>query len=180
MWPPPPPEFRKRAAHSTTLDGLKAAARAFSGSHAHSPDAPDSEITPSSKHSHHHLSHAAHKKGLELADQVEKLPEDDPQRAEQHETQGKSVGDSSEGKGEIGEVIKVKIDGEEVELADQIQLYATNDQVSYLSFFFSFPLTLITLARTACVPLCFTCFRSKSRRSPSSLRYVWRQGGAAR
>lgn len=130
MWPPPPPEFRQRAANSTSIDGLKAAAKAFTSSHGHSPTAKgDEDITPASSHRHPRLGRAADKKGLELAGAVEKLPESDPQQAEQHETGGASRDDSKEGKGEIGAVIKVKIDGEEVELADQIQLYATNDQV---------------------------------------------------
>ncbi|GAA5875983.1 hypothetical protein JCM16303_006982 [Sporobolomyces ruberrimus] len=130
LWPPPPKEFRTRAAHATSLDGLKAAAKAFTTSHGHPATATkDHDITPSSNHRHHHLGLAAHNKGLELADAVEKLPESDPQRAEQHETKGAPVGGANEGKGEIGEVIKVKVDGEEIELADQIQLYATNDQL---------------------------------------------------
>ncbi|GAA5979277.1 hypothetical protein JCM5350_006951 [Sporobolomyces pararoseus] len=93
------------------------------------PPKGDEDITPASSHRHPRLGHAADKKGLELAGAVEKLPESDPQQAEQHETRGASRGESKEGKGEIGAVIKVKIDGEEVELADQIQLYATNDQL---------------------------------------------------
>jgi ribonuclease HI len=72
-----------------------------------------------------------------LANAVENLPESDPQQAEQHETDGAPSGGTKEGKGEIGAVIKVKIDGEEVELADQIQLYATNDQVSSDTLFLS-------------------------------------------
>lgn len=131
LWPPPPPEFRKRAANSTSFEGLKAAAKAFTGSHGHSPAAPanDGEATPASNHRHRRLGRAADRKGLELASAVEKLPDSDPQEAEKHETDGATRGKSTEGKGEIGAVIKVKIDGEEVELADQIQLYATNDQV---------------------------------------------------
>ncbi|GAA5905176.1 uncharacterized protein JCM6883_006308 [Sporobolomyces salmoneus] len=132
LWPPPPPEFRKRAANSTSIDGLKAAAKAFTSSHGHSSSAPagsSDNATPASTRRHAHLGRAAEKKGLELASAVEKLPESDPQQAEQHETKGGTTGGSNEGKGEIGAVIKVKIDGEEVELADQIQLYATNDQL---------------------------------------------------
>ncbi|GAA6018146.1 hypothetical protein JCM11491_003334 [Sporobolomyces phaffii] len=130
LWPPPPPEFRKRAAHSTSIDGLRAAAKAFTGSHGHSSAATEQDgPTPSSTHRHAHLGRAADRKGLELASAVEKLPEPEPQQAEQHETKGTPSGGAKEGKGEIGEVIKVKIDGEEVELADQIQLYATNDQL---------------------------------------------------
>ncbi|GAA5842996.1 hypothetical protein JCM3766R1_001656 [Sporobolomyces carnicolor] len=131
LWPPPPPEFRKRAANSTSFEGLKAAAKAFTGSHGHSRAAPanDGEATPASNHRHRRLGRAADRKGLELASAVEKLPDSDPQEAEKHETDGATRGKSTEGKGEIGAVIKVKIDGEEVELADQIQLYATNDQL---------------------------------------------------
>ncbi|GAA5946989.1 hypothetical protein JCM3765_002103 [Sporobolomyces pararoseus] len=130
LWPPPPPEFRQRAANSTSIDGLKAAAKAFTSSHGHSPEAPsDKDATPASTHRHPRLGRAADKKGLELAGAVEKLPESDPQQAEQTETGGAPRGGSKEGKGEIGAVIKVQIDGEEVELADQIQLYATNDQL---------------------------------------------------
>ncbi|GAA5859683.1 hypothetical protein JCM1840_006408 [Sporobolomyces johnsonii] len=130
LWPPPPPEFRKRAAQSTSIEGLKLAARKYAQSHL-SPATSSSDATPSSDHRHHHLSLRTHKKGLELAGAVESLPEADPQRAEQHSTQGKPEGEGEEGKGEIGRVIKVKVDGEMVELADQIQLYATNDQLVY-------------------------------------------------
>ncbi|GAA5949067.1 hypothetical protein JCM21900_004847 [Sporobolomyces salmonicolor] len=130
LWPPPPPEFRKRAAQSTSIEGLKLAARKYAHSH-FSPSASSAGATPSSEHRHHHLSFNTHKKGLELAGAVEKLPEADPQRAEQHRTQAKPEGEGEEGKGEIGRVIKVKVDGEMVELADQIQLYATNDQLIY-------------------------------------------------
>ncbi|GAA5922423.1 uncharacterized protein JCM15063_003299 [Sporobolomyces koalae] len=131
LWPPPPPEFRQRAAHSTSYDGLKAAAHAFSSSHGHSATATETgEATPASTRRHPHLARKAHKKGLELAHAVEDLPEADPQEAENHATQSQAAaGSSKEGKGEIGEVIKVEIDGEQVELADQIQLYATNDQL---------------------------------------------------
>ncbi|GAA5920760.1 hypothetical protein JCM1841_004171 [Sporobolomyces salmonicolor] len=130
LWPPPPPEFRKRAAQSTSIEGLKLAARKYAHSHL-SPAASSASATPSSDHRHHHISFNTHKKGLELAGAVEKLPEADPQRAEQHTTQAKPEGEGEEGKGEIGRVIKVKVDGEMVELADQIQLYATNDQLIY-------------------------------------------------
>lgn len=57
---------------------------------------------------------------------MEKLPESDPQRAE---GKMKEMGEH-QSKGEPSKKIRLKIDGEEVELVDQIQLYATNEQVS--------------------------------------------------
>lgn len=128
LWPPPPPEFRKRAAESTSLHGLKEAADRFElnettqqsqdGPHLHMP------------HLHDPITH--HKKE-QLAHAIKKIPE-----VNGRHTNGGAGGaglesehqDSGEHKAEIAEVIRVKVDGKDVELSDQIQLYATNAQVA--------------------------------------------------
>ncbi|GAA6058704.1 hypothetical protein JCM10212_003392 [Sporobolomyces blumeae] len=130
LWPPPPAEFRKRAAASTSLDGIKAAARKYTSAHGSPPSSPAGFDDSSKGASHPHLSKAAHRKGLELAEAVEELPEH-PQDAEATRTGGAPGKNANEGKGEIEKVIHVEIDGEQVELAGQIQLYATNDQLVY-------------------------------------------------
>lgn len=123
LWPPPPPEFRKRAAESTSLEGLKEAsttdpqaAAALNGDWASS----DHPHLPKPFLQHHGLSH---KKTSGAAD------------AQSPDAGGSGLNDekqqSGQYKAEIADVIKVKVDGKEVELADQIQLYATNAQVRY-------------------------------------------------
>lgn len=115
LWPPPPPEFQKRAKESTSLHGLKHAAELYTSSH-------------SSKSKSNFLPHLNRdKKGKELASKIEGLPDEDPQRAE-GSTKDEGHKQST---GEVGETLKLKIDGEEVEVTDQIQLYATNDQVRF-------------------------------------------------
>ncbi|GAA5887509.1 hypothetical protein JCM6882_001435 [Rhodosporidiobolus microsporus] len=121
LWPPPPPEFRLRAAKSTSLEGLKAAAHKVNGS----------------QEQHHLIGNlSTHNKAHELADQVENLPDKNPKKAEEEEngdTSSRREGSTESGqhKAEVAEVIKVQVDGEEVELKDQIQLYATNEQLVY-------------------------------------------------
>ncbi|BGP52936.1 hypothetical protein JCM8202v2_000493 [Rhodotorula sphaerocarpa] len=123
LWPPPPPEFRKRAAESTSLEGLKEAsttdpqaAAALNGDWASS----DHPHLPKPFLQHHGLSH---KKTSGAAD------------AQSPDAGGSGLNDekqqSGQYKAEIADVIKVKVDGKEVELADQIQLYATNAQLVY-------------------------------------------------
>ncbi|BGP12779.1 hypothetical protein JCM10213_007293 [Rhodosporidiobolus nylandii] len=135
LWPPPPPEFRIRAAQSTTLAGLKEAAHKYSTNGS-------SSSTTDHMHGHHFGNLTTHKKAHELADAVEKLPDNDPKKAEQHRAHGPddklgssqhkgSAEDSAQHKAEVAEVIRVKVDGEEIELKDQIQLYATNEQLVY-------------------------------------------------
>ncbi|KAK4057569.1 hypothetical protein OIO90_001214 [Microbotryomycetes sp. JL221] len=116
LWPPPPTDFQKKAKDATTIDGLKKAAKQVHD---------DNNM----KHKKNFLSlkkkGTTNKKGQELADAVESLPNDDPQAAEgQQREHGQS-----QNKGEPAERIKIKIDGEEIELTDQIQLYATNEQL---------------------------------------------------
>ena len=114
LWPPPPPDFQERAERSTSIDGLKQRA---------------AEITKERANKHRgglHPHHRTSKKGRELAKDVQNLPDDDPQQAE---GTTKDPG-HEQAKGEVGKVLKVKVDGEEVEVVDQIQLYATNEQVS--------------------------------------------------
>ncbi|GAA5832209.1 hypothetical protein JCM11251_004280 [Rhodosporidiobolus azoricus] len=122
LWPPPPPEFRLRAAKSTSLDGLKAAAHKFNGS-----DTEGHNLIGNLK---------THNKAHQLANKVEDLPDQNPKKAEEGDagdTRSKGEGSTESGqhKAEVGEVIKVKVDGEDVELKDQIQLYATNEQLVY-------------------------------------------------
>ncbi|GAA5980302.1 hypothetical protein JCM10908_001605 [Rhodotorula pacifica] len=129
LWPPPPPEFRKRAAESTSLHGLKEAAHRIQQ---------NGTSAPTQKGSASHLPHlsdpiARHKKHA-LADAIQKVPErNDP--PSDNRTGGAGVegdkAESGEHKAEIADVIRVKVDGKEVELADQIQLYATNAQLIY-------------------------------------------------
>lgn len=148
LWPPPPPEFRHRAAQSTTVEGLKAAASKYQNGSS-SPKRNGS----GEQHAHHFANLTTHNKAHELADAVERLPESDPKKAEKHVGNGggngpddklgssKQKGSTQGGqnKAEVAEVIKVKVDGEEMELEDQIQLYATNEQVRC---FLSLPLDL--------------------------------------
>ncbi|GAA5850059.1 hypothetical protein JCM8547_000999 [Rhodosporidiobolus lusitaniae] len=132
LWPPPPPEFRIRAAKSTSLAGLKEAAHKYSNG--------STSLKGPSEH-HHFANLTTHNKAHELADAVENLPEKDPKKAEQHQGHGpedklgsskqKGNAEGGQSKAEVAEVIKVKVDGEEIELKDQIQLYATNEQLVY-------------------------------------------------
>ncbi|GAA5980276.1 hypothetical protein JCM11641_005526 [Rhodosporidiobolus odoratus] len=133
LWPPPPAEFRVRASKETSVAGLKAAARKLNKS--------SSSSSSSSKHGHHFPNLTTHNKAHELANAVEKLPDNDPKQAERHQGHGPddklgtsqqngSV-DGGQSKAEVAEVIKVQVDGEEIELKDQIQLYATNEQLVY-------------------------------------------------
>ncbi|GAA6001830.1 hypothetical protein JCM10207_002339 [Rhodosporidiobolus poonsookiae] len=128
LWPPPGPEFRIHADNAVSVPGLKAAAEKYQNG---------SSSTHSSKHRHGLFSNlAAHNKGHELAAHVENLPDQDPTQAEKYQTGGgtdgdKTRSDSGQHKAELAEVIKVKVDGEEIELKDQIQLYATNSQLAY-------------------------------------------------
>ena len=76
-----------------------------------------------------------HHKRQALADAIQKVPERNDTVAEPAAggtgIQGDKA-DSGQHKAEVAEVIRVKVDGKEVELADQIQLYATNAQVGPL------------------------------------------------
>ncbi|KAK4055202.1 hypothetical protein OIV83_000482 [Microbotryomycetes sp. JL201] len=120
LWPPPPTEFQEKAKQSTTIDGLKKAAK----------EVEEKGVRPrksllSLKRNN--------RKGHELAHAVEQLPDDNPQAAEgQQREQGQP-----QNKADPAKQIKIKIDGEEVELVDQIQLYATNDQASLVHPFVS-------------------------------------------
>ncbi|BGP44828.1 hypothetical protein JCM10450v2_000643 [Rhodotorula kratochvilovae] len=136
LWPPPPPEFRKRAAQSTSLSGLKRAAHDFRHGSSSSDTGANPTVGSAERHGHRFGTLATHNKAHQLADAVEKLPDHDPQRAEQTGTDGQGTGektstDGEQNKAEVAHVIKVKVDGEEVELVDQIQLYATNEQLVY-------------------------------------------------
>lgn len=136
LWPPPPKEFRKRAEQSTSLAGLKNAARRYQNGSSGSQSREESGASSDShQHKHRFGSLATHRKAHELADAVQQLPDDKPQAAEQHNTEGAGAGsherkgEDEQHKAEVAEVITVKVDGEEVKLVDQIQLYATNEQV---------------------------------------------------
>ncbi|GJN91644.1 hypothetical protein Rhopal_004667-T1 [Rhodotorula paludigena] len=138
LWPPPPKEFRKRAEQSTSLAGLKDAARRYQNSSSGSQSREASSASSDShQHKHRFGSLATHRKAHELADAVQQLPDDKPQAAEQHDTAGAGAasherkGEDEQHKAEVAEVITVKVDGEEVKLVDQIQLYATNEQLIY-------------------------------------------------
>ncbi|GAA5871840.1 hypothetical protein JCM3774_000316 [Rhodotorula dairenensis] len=129
LWPPPPPEFRKRAAESTSLHGLKEAAqRIQQNGHAGSTSSGPTSHLP---HLHDPISH--HKRQA-LANAIQQVPER-PQAVDEAGAGGTGItGDKAESgqhKAEIADVIRVEVDGEEVELADQIQLYATNAQLIY-------------------------------------------------
>jgi hypothetical protein len=93
--------------------------------------------TPKGSNSHFPHLHdpLPHHKRQALADAIQKVPERDDTVAEPAAggtgIQGDKA-DSGQHKAEIAEVIRVKVDGKEVELADQIQLYATNAQVGPL------------------------------------------------
>lgn len=184
LWPPPPPEFRKRAAESTSLPGLKEAARKFQQGSSPSSSSTGANPTVGSaeRHGHRFGSLATHNKAHALADAVEKLPEDDPQRAEREGAGGQGTGpktstDGEQNKAELARVIKVKVDGEEVELSDQIQLYATNEQVC--PFLGSAPLARsLTLSTTqAQLSVCQPHLAAEPRRTAAPLRPGRRQGG---
>ncbi|BGP04824.1 hypothetical protein JCM10049v2_000626 [Rhodotorula toruloides] len=139
LWPPPPAEFRKRADESTSLQGLKKAAHHLQ--HSGSRDSREPHTTTSEKqekserHGHRFPTLSTHHKAHELADAVERLPDNDPKRAEQHNGDASAATDetgaSGQHKTEVSKVMKVEVDGKEVELVDQIQLYATNEQLVY-------------------------------------------------
>ncbi|KAM0793477.1 hypothetical protein ACM66B_000919 [Microbotryomycetes sp. NB124-2] len=114
LWPPPPTEFAEKAKQSTTIDGLKKAAK----------EVEDKGVKP--RRSFLSLKRTT-KKGHELAHAVEQLPDDDPQAAEGPQREE----GQPQNKADPAKQIKIKIDGEEVELTDQIQLYATNEQLVY-------------------------------------------------
>lgn len=186
LWPPPPPEFRHRAAKSTTVEGLKAAAAEYqSGS-----------SSPSRNGSGHHFANlTTHHKAHELADAVEALPDSDPKAAERHVGNGQGNGpddkmgtskqkgsdEGGQNKAEVAEVIRVKVDGEEIELKDQIQLYATNEQVRLPPSFSP----VISSVLTSALPIAGLSvrqprFSTESRRTPAALYYGRRQGGPSR
>lgn len=130
LWPPPPPEFRKRAAESTSLHGLKEAAQRIQ------QNGKAGSTTPKGSGSHFPHLHdpLLHHKQQALADAIQRVPEHDNPAADSAAggagIQGDKA-DSGQHKAEVAEVIRVKVDGKEVELADQIQLYATNAQLIY-------------------------------------------------
>ncbi|SCV68484.1 BQ2448_605 [Microbotryum intermedium] len=129
LWPPPPAEWQERADRSTSIKGLKHAAEVI-GKERRANRKTSMFFNGSSR---------AHRKGEQLLAEVEGFPVEDPQRAEMTKTDEDGARDSSggsaqengEAKAEVGKVLKLKIDGEEVEVRDQIQLYATNDQLVY-------------------------------------------------
>lgn len=163
LWPPPPPDFQERADKSTSIPGLKHAAETL-------------QAKKSKKGSGFLPLHRAGKKGEELAKDVESLPGGDPQKAEG------SMRESGheQSKGEVGKTLKVKIDGEEVEVVDQIQLYATNEQVSSLLEREAERSLTPPSHLAARLPLRLAHLATQSRRSPTSLHYVRGQGGLAR
>lgn len=162
LWPPPPHEFQERADKSTSISGLKDAAEALQAKQQRK----GSGFLPLNR---------AGKKGQELAKDVESLPGGDPQKAEG------SLRESGreQAKGEVGKTLKVKIDGEEVEVVDQIQLYATNEQVSSRRARGA-ALSLTPAAFSARLPLRLAHLAAQSRRASTPLHHVWRQGGSAR
>ncbi|KAK4698391.1 hypothetical protein P7C70_g7886, partial [Phenoliferia sp. Uapishka_3] len=121
LWPPPPPSFQARANASTSLSGLikasderklaqetKAATRAFSVRRK-----TDSKAKELAKEVH------------EGRDGSKDLHGGDPRKAEGEAMERKQ--DSAEAAKEM----RVKVDGVEVVVDSQIQLYATNDQMAH-------------------------------------------------
>lgn len=127
LWPPPPPDFQDRANKQTSITSLRAAYL----------EKQDAKARSKAKSGFLSRGRAtAERKGEELADKTKGgdkggNPNDSqPKAAEQS---GNAVGEGkTEGMAEVGEVLRVKIDGEEVEIDSQIQLYATNAQVNFL------------------------------------------------
>lgn len=107
LWPPPSPEFDRHASDSIDMSSKS------------------QRVERKNNRSFFRSSEKAKKKGEELASKVEAtLGDDDPRKAEE--------GQKEEGRKtmtEPGSVLRVEVDGEEVEVRDQIQLYATNEQV---------------------------------------------------
>ncbi len=125
LWPPPDSDFLARAKESTSIDGLKKSAKEFT----------KGSGSGSSKH-HHLLGHygPGERKKEELAERVlDATGGEEPKAAEGDHANGASPDKDGQGqsKAEPARKIKVKIDGVEVELKDQIQCYATNEQLAY-------------------------------------------------
>ncbi|KAM0755605.1 alpha/beta-hydrolase [Meredithblackwellia eburnea MCA 4105] len=117
LWPPPPADFQERANRSTSLDGVKEAQAKKEQKKQHSPLASIFN---------------ADKKGKDLAKNVAgdgtDLSSTDPLGGDPKRAEGDVKGGET---AEVGHILKIKVDGEEVEVRDQIQLYATNEQLVY-------------------------------------------------
>jgi len=129
LWPPPGPEFLARARESTSVDGLKKTAREFSAKRGGSGG---------NGNGNHLLGHhgSGERKKEELAERVLNATggaAEEAQAAEGDHVNGATPDRDGEGqsKAEPTRNIKIKIDGVEVELKDQIQCYATNEQLTY-------------------------------------------------
>lgn len=72
----------------------------------------------------------AAKKGEELAQKVNAGDVKHPHAGQPQASEG-TTDQSGDAKAEVGKILKVQVDGEEVEVRDQIQLYATNEQVRF-------------------------------------------------
>lgn len=97
-------------------------------------------------------SEVAERKGDELADATTTTTttssslRDNPTNSKPQKAEGKDRNKrEGGGKGEVEEIFKVKVDGEEVEIDSQIQLYATNDQVSRILSYTSLTIVLTVL-----------------------------------
>lgn len=131
LWPPPDTEFLEKAKESTSIEGIKKSAQEYStrgGSGSRNGSG-------SSKH-HHLLGHRGpgERKKEELAQRVlNATGGEEAKAAEGDHANGAAPGESGEGqsKAEPAKRIRVKIDGVQVELTDQIQCYATNEQLAY-------------------------------------------------
>ncbi|KAL8280896.1 hypothetical protein RQP46_006575 [Phenoliferia psychrophenolica] len=120
LWPPPPPEFQARADRSTSVPGLKEA-------HKEKLEAANHKRTTQFS------LRRTNRKGKELAAEVQggnAEEEKDPHAGDPQAAEGRTEGKGQD-KAEVGKILKVKVDGEEVEVRDQIQLYATNEQLAY-------------------------------------------------
>lgn len=128
LWPPPSPEFQVRAQDSTSVEGLKKAAQDYQ-------ERSKSGSGSSDRHRHLLGNHsAAERKREELAARVVNATGgQDPKEAEGDHNNGATPTKDGEGqsKAEPAPIVKVKIDGVEVELKEQIQVYATNEQLAY-------------------------------------------------
>lgn len=119
LWPPPPAEFQDRANKQTSLPGLKAAHEKKEAAKEERKRQPLGSILRRTS-----------RKASELAAATSANGAGNPTKTNPQATENTTTDlGHEEGKAEVAEIFKVKIDGEEVEVRDQIQLYATNEQV---------------------------------------------------
>lgn len=119
LWPPPPAEFQDRANKQTSLPGLKAA-----------HEQKEAAREERKRQSLGSILRRTNTKAAQLAAATSTKGTSDPTKTNPQAAENTTAAPGhKEGTAEVAEILKVKIDGEEVEVRSQIQLYATNEQV---------------------------------------------------